>query len=349
MNRLYRTFIIPIAILIVIGAAGQQTSRSKKIIEWGWDDPRTAFVRANIDKVEKLPFDGVVFTLRHADGKDVTWTMWGSTRLDYANLAHMVDDLTHTPFKSLTERFIRVNVTPGNVDWFDDEAWNSVLHNFQVAARVAKAGNCKGFVFDLETYETKTFNLKVSVAMHDALAEEHRGKVRQRGRELIGAVSKEFPDIVILFPWAYRLAEYVNYPLAPDFLDGMLEASPKTVRLVDIGEVSYAFKKAGEFKKAYKIAKQDAAKISAFPDRYKAKIEAGFGIWIDNEWQQFGWRMDEMSKNYFSPREFMNSVAYALQASDEYVWIYSNNLNWWTGKNLPPDYIDALRSAKERN
>jgi hypothetical protein len=58
-----------IAILIVIGAAGQETSApKKKIIEWGWDDPRTAFVKANIDNVEQLPFDGVVFTLRHSDG-----------------------------------------------------------------------------------------------------------------------------------------------------------------------------------------------------------------------------------------------------------------------------------------
>ena len=182
------------------------------------------------------------------------------------------------------------------MDWFDDEAWDVVLHNFQVAASVAKAGNCKGFVFDLETYETKTFNLKVSAAMHDAPAEEHRAKVRQRGRELIGAVSKEFPDIVILFPWAYRLAEYVNYPLAPDFLDGILEAAPRTVRLVDIGEVSYAFKKAEDFKKAYRIAKQDAANKSAFTDLYRSKIEAGFGIWIDNDWRKFGWRVDDLRK-----------------------------------------------------
>ena len=95
MHQLYRTFIMCIAILMVIAGAGPQTSGSKKkIIEWGWDDPRTAFVRANIDKVEQLPFDGVVFTLRHSDGKDVTWTMWGSIRLEYENLAHMVDDLT---------------------------------------------------------------------------------------------------------------------------------------------------------------------------------------------------------------------------------------------------------------
>jgi hypothetical protein len=59
--------------------------------------------------------------------------------------------------------------------------------------------------------------------------------------------------------------------------------------------------------------------------------------------------LDDLSKNYFSPSEFRDSVAYALEASDEYVWIYSNNVNWWTGKNLPPDYIDALRSAKDRN
>ena len=41
-----------------------------------------------------------------------------------------IDDLKATPFRRLTERFLRVNVTPGKVDWFDDQAWAVVLQNY---------------------------------------------------------------------------------------------------------------------------------------------------------------------------------------------------------------------------
>lgn len=179
--------------------------RKKKIIEWGWDSPTTKFLRLKIDDVERLPFDGVVIPLRYADGAEITWKMWGKRKFEYQRLAYMANDLAQTPFRSLTDRFIRVNVTPGDVNWFDDDAWDAVLHNFRLAARIAKAGKCKGFVFDVEQYEAKPFSLAMSILTHMAPAQEYRTKVRQRAHEWIAAVSQEFSDILILFPWMYEV------------------------------------------------------------------------------------------------------------------------------------------------
>ena len=36
----------------------------------------------------------------------------------------------------------------------------------------------------------------------------------------------------------------------------------------------------------------------------------------------------------------------ALEVSDEYVWLYSEQLNWWTGKNVPEEYREAVRRAR---
>ena len=39
-----------------VTALGQTTRKS--LIEFGWDEPDTAFMRAHITEMEKLPFDG---------------------------------------------------------------------------------------------------------------------------------------------------------------------------------------------------------------------------------------------------------------------------------------------------
>jgi hypothetical protein len=322
--------------------------KKKKIIEWGWDAPTTKYLRVKVDDVERLPFDGVVIPLRYADGTDITWKMWGGIKYEYSRLAYMVNDLAQTPFKSLTDLFIRVNVTPGNVNWFDDNAWAAVLHNFTLAARVAKNGKCKGFVFDVEQYERKPFGLAASVATHNASAQEYRAKVRQRAHEWIGAVSQEFPNIQILFPWMYEPESTENYSLLPDFLDGIIEAAPPTVRLINAGEGSYKFKYPAEFQQAY-YALKNSQVLSTVPELYRARIEVGFGIWADADSDKLGWHQTEPGKNFFSPDEFRLSVSYALQRSDEYVWIYSQKINWWTGRSLPPAYVEALRAAKRGN
>src|SRR2546425_6926249 len=51
--------------LIVLGfsacAEAGPKAEQKKLIEFGWDEPSTEFLRAHIAEMEKTPFDGVVF------------------------------------------------------------------------------------------------------------------------------------------------------------------------------------------------------------------------------------------------------------------------------------------------
>jgi hypothetical protein len=98
-----------------------QTMKSKKLIEWGWDEPDNKFMRQNVERMEELPFDGVAFHAVSSKGGNVTWEMWGSRRFDLAEFQHAIDDLKATSFRRLADRFLRVNVTPGKVDWFDDQ------------------------------------------------------------------------------------------------------------------------------------------------------------------------------------------------------------------------------------
>jgi hypothetical protein len=52
------------------------------------------------------------------------------------------------------------------------------------------------------------------------------------------------------------------------------------------------------------------------------------------------------------PHIFQEAVASALDLTDRYVWIYSEEPKWWTparpdGENLPAEFVEAIERARE--
>lgn len=335
-------------------ALAQGPAKAKKLIEWGWDEPDTKFMRQNVEKMEQLPFDGLVFHVTDRKGANWVWEMWGNRRFELAEFQHAIDDLRGTPFRRLTERFLRVNVTPGNVDWFDDQVWAVVAHNVGVAAQIANQGGCKGFMFDVEQYNDQLFDYGKQKHRAGKSFADYRAKVRQRGQEWMTAVNRPFPEITLLLAYAYSITGgppkdrvAASYGLLGDFLDGMLDVCTPRTRMIDGWEGAYTYKTRTQFQQARDNIKSHLATMAAEPDKYRRRIEAGFGIWMDCNWREAGWRTDEVSKNFFTPAEFETSIRTALQLSDEYVWIYTEQPRWWTNEKLPTAYVDALRKARE--
>ena len=114
----------------------------KKLIEFGWDEPDTGFMRKHAAQMDATPFDGCVYHLRYLqpDGKDADfiWSCWGKRAFTIGEVQHAINDLKATHFKRLRHNFLRFNVTPGNLDWFDD--YSAVIGNARLAARVAREG-----------------------------------------------------------------------------------------------------------------------------------------------------------------------------------------------------------------
>jgi hypothetical protein len=334
----------------------KDSPRVKKVIEWGWDEPDTKFMRENIEKMERFPFDGLVFHAASGKGDNLAWEVWGSKKFAPDDFKQAVADLRATKFNRFTDRFLRVNVTPAKVDWFDDEAWACVANNFGVAAHVAKDGLCKGFMFDTEQYEGVTvFDYRRQKDKDKRTFAEYRAKVRERGREWVKAVNKEYPDITILMTFGYDVSYWraekpkdrstAAYGLLADFLDGALDACAKETVLVDAYEFSYPYKERKQFEEAYESITKKALDWTATPEKYKGHVKAGFGIWMDHK--KKGWDVADFSKNYFSPAEFEAAVRSALQVSDGYVWVYSERPKWWTNELLPQAYVEALAKARK--
>ena len=342
------------ACLLFFSTTALAQAPTKKLIEWGWDEPDTRFLRTHIEEMERYPFDGVVFHVHSNKGGNYLWEMWGQRRFQADEFQHAIADLKATKFKRFTDCFLRVNVTPGNVDWFDDQAWSVVRNNFAVAAQVAKQGGCKGLMFDVEQYEGDPFNFSKQPHAKTKTFAEYRKQVRQRGRDWIQAVNGQFPDVTILLSFGYRIAQpregndrsTADYGLLADFLDGLLDGCTAATRIVDAWEFSYSYKTRERFVKAYKTITEESPGWSAVPAKYRRHVQAGFGVWMDYDWNKFGWSVDDVSQNYFTPDAFADSVRNALDISDEYVWIYTEQPRWWTAEKLPAEYVQALRAAK---
>ena len=58
--------------------------------------------------------------------------------------------------RDLRHNFLRFNVTPADLDWFDDHA--AVVANARLAAGLARAGHCAGILLDTEAYQGKLFD-----------------------------------------------------------------------------------------------------------------------------------------------------------------------------------------------
>jgi hypothetical protein len=338
----------------------------KKLIEFGWDEPDTAFMRQYIDVMERTPFDGCVYHMCYAkpDGAQTgqfIWECWGTRAFAEAELAQAREDLLATPLTRFTENFMRFNTSPGDVDWFDDFA--PIVNNARLAARIAREGKSRGILFDVEQYHHPLFDYARQRDAKIKSFDEYAAKVRQRGREVMQAFQAEFPDVVVLLTFGHSLPytqaggdkaklPEVNYGLLAPFLDGLLDAAAGEASIVDGFELSYAYRNEQQFDEGYAMMKDQAIAFAADADKYRQRVSFGFGVWMDQDWRKLGWNTEDVQANYFSPEGFERSVRKALGRADRYVWIYAETPRWWSeeaGKSvtLPAEYDEALRRAKK--
>lgn len=354
-----------IALLFLLFAAigaRAQTTAPKRLIEFGWDEPNPSFMRQHIHEMEQTPFDGCVFRVDYhtTDGKSGNFSgaAWGKRRFEASDIQGSIDDLQATSFTKFRHNFARLNVTPGDVDWFGD--YSAVVANARLVARAANTGACDGVLFDIETYARHIFDYNQQPSTSTISWDKYAAQARKRGREIMTALQDGYPDLTILTTYGYclpyiEMVTYnkplsgVKYGLLAPFFDGMLDAARGNARIVDGFEEGYGFRMLVEFQSGRQQMTSDVLSIVRDHDKYKKYFQAGFGLWLDNNSHKIPFYVDTPEKNYTSPAVFGQVVEWALQYSDEYVWIYSQNPRWWTDKggpiNLPQGYVDAITTA----
>ena len=333
----------------------------KKLVEYGWDVPFTDFVRDHIRELEQRPFDGLLFKLR-GGGNVLT-----PTKLDPAAFEPDYEAGPQIQWERFTDNFAMMWAA-SDQDWFNDEQWVAIEHNARLMARAARLAQCVGLCFDQEPYGTNPWIYAEAAHRDTRTFAEYEDMARRRGAQFMRAVLTEFPQPKILTFFQLSLfgpllqpmepadrAETLSghpYGLLPAFLNGMLEAGGAQVTIIDGNENAYYYTDRNQYLDVYQLVTQRGLLLvdpTLWP-LYRTQVQVGQALYID---QYFGLRGDTKTYgSYMTPEERArwceHNVYWALSTTDEYVWCYSERMNWWTDTDVPPGCEDAIRSAREK-
>ena len=352
-------FIAAIVVLMLFSCEARRTG----IILHGWDTLRLTpeEILANAGAFADTCADGVSLTIRRTapDGRDLS-----SARLFHGVPWRPGDAEDVVPVfrnivakKNLGLSLLNVWIVPKKrLRWNDDAAWAVVETNFAVVARLARQGGLKGFVIDEEDYNS-AFQFYLDPEA-DGSFEDTAILARKRGRQLFSALYREYPRPLLLFfrllvsethyRWVANPAALVRSKghLWPAFVNGILDATPPGVQMVDGNEsVGYRGEAAnGDF---WRSASQQhtAALTLVEPEnhaRYRECIRAGFGLYMDSyviENEKSTWYKGPVEGSRLS--HFEDNLKQAAAASDGFLWLYSESKAYvpWSG----------VRDAKWRN
>lgn len=341
-------------------AAAQQVLTQKKLIEYGWDVVNPAYVREHIREMGKLPFDGLIMRMA-VGGRVFVKEKWADERV-----ADDFEHLRNIEWGAFTDNFI-IMYAASEVDWFNDGDWEAVCHNVGLTAHAAKLGRCKGLCFDAEPYGTNPWSYPTQPHAGDRSFAEYEAQVRKRGAQFMRAITDEMPEVVLhtFFLLGYfgdlwhmedlaARAEKLStkhYALYPAFINGMLDAADPDVTITDGNESAYYYQDSLSFFRAYHNIRQSGVAMVAPENtrKYQTQVQASQALYVDH---LFNLRTQKYLSAYLEPDErakwFEHNVYYALTTSDEYVWLYSERMNWWKNESIPPGLEEAVRSAREK-
>jgi hypothetical protein len=358
--------LVTLSLLLPESIVAQQRP-SKKIVEYGWDVPYPDFIRDNIREMEKRPFDGIIFRTKEFDHAFDT-RPWKQQ-----DMQPQLDVLAAIQWQKFTDNFLTLYAaSKWKMDWFNDEQWNVIVENMKLFSLAVHSGRCVGVCFDPEPYGTDPWVYPGSYAdkPFDQVAEQ----VRRRGRQFIAALQEHVPDLKVLSFFELGLyGDILDEPdpkirqekllkkwmvLLPSFCIGMLEgAAPGTI-FIDGNESAYYYESSADYYRGYHLLRQRAQTLvpEALRPKYNAQVQAGMALYID---QPLGKRTEQTTGHFLTADQqlkfFEHNVYYALTTSDEYVWCYSERMNWWlppekAGKDriLPQGVEEALISARQK-
>ena len=358
-------FVIACAVSILTGpvnAASTATS-GKKLIEYGWDVPTPAQMREELANMEKRPFDGIIFRLSAGHNAFITKRLDAAKFLDDANLLRQIQ---FTRFKN---NFVLIWGSPSaDFDWFDDEQWNTIEANAKLLVATAQPGHVRGICFDPEPYDFSLWDYAKQPQSKTHTFAEYRAKVHQRGLSLMRAFEQSMPAAVILTFFHISLydrfadlseterakrLERESWGLMPDFFVGMLAGASSEARFIDGNENAYYYTSREQYFRGYHAIRQRASALipAEYREKYERQVQAGQALYVDQNFALRQPKTEQYLSYRMTPEErakwFEHNTYWALYTTDEYVWCYSERMNWWKDQT-PPGLEVAIERARQK-
>lgn len=344
--------------MLALGAAAvaRTEAPAKKLIAVGWDMANAERLRANLPAMEATPFQGCGVRFAGPANKPALWFSFSREPYDAAALAQIRDDLKAVQPRQLRDRFLLLNANPGDVDWFDDAGWAVIVEHWRQAARIVHEAGLTGIMFDPEAYREPyrafDWSAQAQGAQHSFAA--YSAQARQRGREIMEAVAQEDPTATVLAFFLLSVnreaAERSDsrgalagspYGLLPAFVDGWLDAAPPTMTFVDGCEQAYHYNSRLDYLNGANLIRNKCVRLISAENRYKyrAQVQVGFGVYLD------AYVNPPTSPWYINPgtqtpvQRLAENVTSALEAADEYVWIYGEQASWFPSPHPVADKV----------
>jgi hypothetical protein len=336
---------------------------AKKLIEYGWDVPTPAQIGAELVTMEKRPFDGIIFRLGGGHNAFV------NKPLDSTAFAEDERVLPTLRFTRFHDNFVLIwGSPPADFDWFDDAQWKVIETNAKLLVRVAQLGRVRGICFDPEPYDFHLWDYAKQPKTNDHSFAECQVKVRERGAQLMRAFEDQMPGATILsffhvshfdrfadLPEAERTRrlQKERWGLMPDFFVGMLESATPKARFIDGNENAYYYTSREQYFRAYHAIRQRALRLvpPELREKYARQVQVGQALYVD---QNFALRQPNTEKylsSKMTPEEraqwFEHNTYWALYTTDEYVWCYSERMNWWKDQ-VPTGLESAIVNARQK-
>jgi hypothetical protein len=357
------SFAAALALLVALLAARAASPAARRLIELGWDEPDQGFLHAHLAQMETAPFDGCVFHVAYRSGGDparnLTWDVWGRQAFPDSMFAGAIDTLRAVRFRRFTHNFLRMAVTPGDLDWFDD--YSSVVANAGLMARIARAAGAKGIFLDVEQYQQHLFDYSQASGAGRRSYAEYAAQARRRGQEVMQAYERGYPGLTVFlsFGWTspyIRLLgdripiEKQPYALLIPFLNGMLDAASDSARIVDGCESAYFLRRVEDVDVYRRYFRDAGSSCSSDSLKYRRIVSMAYGIWLDHDSHHIPWDLKSLKKNYRDPALTRTVLRRMIQDADEYVWVYTEQPRWWSAQGgrvrMPREYVKAVQDAR---
>ncbi len=348
------------------------TTGGKWLIEAGVN-PSTDFVRANIQTMERRAFDGLVIKpLGFGDGSGSVFRKRASSDLDFAADR---ENLAATKFVRFKHNFMRINAAQQDGwSWLSDPDWAAAETSMRRAANAARAGKLEGFAFDAEPYGMNPW-LYTKERYPTSGFEQVSAKVRERGRAFMTAIQAEVPNPTMLLYFGLSIVraqqeetgrlEDAEYALLAAFIDGWADVAQPGAKIIDGNEGAYYYLHVKDFENGRRFALEARALLSP-ANRAKPQLQVGSTVYMDLILDLFdptspdcavwcGVRTTHFLSRSDQLRLLERNTYHALKMADEYVWVYSEEVDWWRdapnkwwGGTVPDGAQDALKRARAK-
>ncbi len=352
------------AVRIVTAGAPPPTAATKKLIEYGWD-MRTIETLKDVQTVlDQSVFDGIAMRL---SGRDYIFNVTAHPDVDFAN-----DRVLLGPIKSpkLKDSFLVMHSgSADNWDWFNDVHWASAEKNVRNITSIAKFANMRGVIFDAEPYSNNPWDYVAQFQAKTKTFEQYQAQVRKRGQQYMNAVQQTYPgakiftlylvsqflDVIADKPDAATLQQRLKEQgsgLWFSFVNGMLDAAPTGVQIVDGNELAYYYLRAQDFDTGRAAIKTNGLALIASSNhaKYQTQVKVGNAVYVDGVMNL--WKTPRFCGYFFAndderSKMLEHNTYHSFRTSDEFVWIYSENTNWWD-KPIPSIITNAIKSGKTK-